>query len=226
MGVRVGMSGDGGELNRWCEVFAVDGSAARKARWAVVAALREWGLERLVEDGRVVVSELVTNVFAHAGTETVEVGVVETLGDVRIEVWDGSGRMPVARAAGELDEAGRGWGIVAALSAACGVEPDGERGGKAAWARLSKFPSSVIPVEPGVGLLAESVREALDAHGVLRRTRELLVADVVGRLGERIARLAEEHQGHNSDDVPFRASAEVCAVRADGQSPGRGGREG
>ncbi|WP_344450663.1 ATP-binding protein [Actinocorallia aurantiaca] len=192
MGARVGMGGDGGELNRWCEVFTADETAARKARWVVVSALREWGLERLVEDGRVVVSELVTNVFAHAGVAAVEVSVVELLGGVRVEVWDSSGRMPEPRDAGELDESGRGWGIVAALSAGCGVEPDEVRGGKTAWARFSKFPGAVIPVEVGVGLLAEAMREALDAHGVLRRTRELLVADAVGRVGELLVRLEGE----------------------------------
>ena len=76
MRARVGMGGDAGELNRWCEVFAADETAARKARWVVVSALREWGLERLVEDGRVVVSELVTNVFAHAGVASNIVGLL------------------------------------------------------------------------------------------------------------------------------------------------------
>ncbi len=56
---------------------------------------------------------------------------------VAILVWDAVVAAPVPRTAGEDDESGRGLGIVADLSAACGFYHAAEPGGKVTWAAIT-----------------------------------------------------------------------------------------
>lgn len=114
--------------------------SAVAARRLLVEAVGKWALsEGVGSDGSLAISELVTNAVLHAGTV---VGVrVRRLGEgVRIEVCDGSPRIPVVEAARPEDllanrsMTGRGLALVAAMSDRWGAEPYGN--GKLVWAEV------------------------------------------------------------------------------------------
>ena len=115
------------------ELVAHPPSVAR-ARNFVADLLIHHGLPHLVDDVRLVVSELATNAIMHAQT-----GFSVTLrgfdGFVVVEVHDGSQAGPFLRASPSLDTSGRGIAIVKALSRDWGVN-EYEGGSKAVWAEF------------------------------------------------------------------------------------------
>jgi anti-sigma regulatory factor (Ser/Thr protein kinase) len=114
--------------------FAADPRSSSKAREFVSLHLRHHAMEHLVDDVRLVVSELATNAMVHAHTPfTVALQSVKEL--VRLEVFDGSHVGPVLRRARALDTGGRGVAIVKALSRDWGVID--RPGGKSVWAEFS-----------------------------------------------------------------------------------------
>ncbi|MFD7592607.1 ATP-binding protein [Kitasatospora sp. NPDC059812] len=87
------------------------------ARRFVAATLREWGLDDLVDDAAVIVSELVTNSFKTCCQTRILVGVRRpTDRIVRILVGDGSRSMPVMVQAGPDATSGRGLAMVHRLT--------------------------------------------------------------------------------------------------------------
>lgn len=111
--------------------------SARAARRLVRTALQTWTFgQPLIEDGELVVSELVANAVRHSGLRCIRV-VVDRVGDqrVRIAVSDRSRKEPVPYEAIEDDEGGRGLFLVAAHAHAWGTEP--RAWGKVVWAELS-----------------------------------------------------------------------------------------
>jgi anti-sigma regulatory factor (Ser/Thr protein kinase) len=95
-------------------------------------------LDRLAEDARLVVSELVTNAVVHAGDSggALQLDVrADQNGCLYIAVIDASSAAPVVRELTGDGEDGRGLHIVQQLGARWGVEPDGE-GGKRVWIEL------------------------------------------------------------------------------------------
>jgi anti-sigma regulatory factor (Ser/Thr protein kinase) len=116
------------------------GSPAR-ARDFVGHQLAEHGLSYLIDDVRLVVSELVTNAVVHARTP-IEVSVAELLFCVRLMVFDESAELPVSPPAGwsgEDAEGGRGLWVTEACSSDWGTDPAGGDG-KSVWA--------LFPVRP------------------------------------------------------------------------------
>ena len=128
--------------------FPTHPHSVRTARQLVADTLRAWGLERLVDDARLVVSELTTNATLHSGSSSflLSVGPPSTAG-ARIAVGD-EGAVPAAavvrrsrRAAATATRVrpetttGRGLGIVEELASAWGVSTDGTT--KWVWAELS-----------------------------------------------------------------------------------------
>lgn len=117
--------------------FAPAGAAVGQARQFARAALEEWGLDEVVDDAVLLVSELVTNAITHAGTPTTLEVRVEA-GGVRLEVQDlHPSRMlrMGANPASGTSEHGRGLLLTAALATRWGVEyrPDSKR----VWAVLA-----------------------------------------------------------------------------------------
>jgi hypothetical protein len=106
----------------------------------VEGAARTWGLaDSVSDDAALVMSELVTNAVLHAGTP-VQV-VVRRMGQgMRVEVGDGSSRLPVVAAERPEDllstrsMTGRGLAVVAATVDRWGADPDGS--GKLIWAEI------------------------------------------------------------------------------------------
>lgn len=114
--------------------LANDIASAGLARGLVQELCSEWGIDRVVDDAMLVVSELVTNAIVHAGGEA-ELRLFPSPGMLRIEVADNGAEAPDPHLAGDDDEHGRGLLLVAVLSAAWGTEPT-ESGGKVVWAEL------------------------------------------------------------------------------------------
>ena len=88
----------------------------------------------MVDDVRVVVSELATNAMLHAQTPfTVSLRAFDAT--LRLEVVDGSNVVPSMVVAGSLDTYGRGVTMVQALSRDWGVLPR-TSDGKSVWAEF------------------------------------------------------------------------------------------
>ena len=91
-------------------------------------------LPHLVDDARLVVSELATNAVRHAGT-AFTLSLDGRDGSITLRVRDGSRGIPTFGSPGILSTSGRGLMLVSALSVAWGVSLEAE-GGKSVWARL------------------------------------------------------------------------------------------
>jgi anti-sigma regulatory factor (Ser/Thr protein kinase) len=116
----------------------------RTARMWVVAALQGWGLCALVDDCRVVTSELVTNAVGHACGPTVGVAVeVLSRQCVRLAVTDASWQWGAGVQALPTAESGRGLPLVAALSVGVGVVRT--PAGKTVWADVSAGGGRALP---------------------------------------------------------------------------------
>ncbi|MFF0729272.1 ATP-binding protein [Streptomyces sp. NPDC004134] len=94
---------------RHSEILAREPESAAIARRLVRAALADWGLEDLADDGILVVSELMTNAIQHARRESIRVTVEwADAACVRVGVVDFSKAQPVSRKSALDDEEGRG----------------------------------------------------------------------------------------------------------------------
>lgn len=109
--------------------------SAHTARRLVRAALETWKLQNLIEDGELIVSELVGNSVKHSGCRFLRV-VVDRTGEhcVRIAVSDRSRKEPAPNTADPDDEASRGLSLVDAYADCWGTER--RAWGKIVWAEL------------------------------------------------------------------------------------------
>lgn len=119
--------------DRVCLELAGTLSSLRLARRATAVVVRRWRLPGLVDAVVLVVSELVTNAVRH-GLPPVRLVLSRRERGLRVEVHDQApDAPPFVGAARELDESGRGMGIVRALATDTGVEQT-PGGGKAVYA--------------------------------------------------------------------------------------------
>lgn len=109
-------------------------ASARKARSFVAECAARMDRAEMVETAQLLVSELVTNAVAHAGT-AVEVECVPTEGGLRVSVWDGSRFLPSPGRPDEWDERGRGLVLVDTLASRWGAHRHSDNG-KAVWFEL------------------------------------------------------------------------------------------
>ncbi|MCU1588421.1 MAG: hypothetical protein JWN31_1914, partial [Frankiales bacterium] len=114
-------------------LLPVDPVAVPQARTFVAGELTGVAAD-VVEDAKLVVTELVTNALLH-GNAPLTLRVLPSAAEVRVEVQDGSRVLPVLPLQNLEAMTGRGLGLVAALSESWGVEP--VPGGKVVWAALS-----------------------------------------------------------------------------------------
>ncbi len=110
--------------------------AAGLARRATRKTLDAWAAGYLEETATLLVSELVANAVRHArtGRSPLELRLEITRNWLRIEVLDADPRPPQPRIPAELDESGRGFVLIEALSDKWGV--CSTPSGKAVWAEL------------------------------------------------------------------------------------------
>jgi anti-sigma regulatory factor (Ser/Thr protein kinase) len=115
---------------RWLPALPMSAPLARS--WAQ-AVMRGWALpESVTEEAALVVSELVTNAARHS-EEQVRIELSHP-GDVLVEVFDRSHRLPRVAEITLDGTAGRGLHIVASVAAEWGVREQDD--GKVVWARL------------------------------------------------------------------------------------------
>ena len=116
-------------------VLAPDQAATAIARQVVKDACRAWLLDDVQEPAQLIITELVSNVVRHAGTE-MEVSLTASPGALRLAVRDGHPAPPRPNAAGgTLAESGRGLVVIQALATEWGTTPAGD--GKVVWAVLA-----------------------------------------------------------------------------------------
>jgi anti-sigma regulatory factor (Ser/Thr protein kinase) len=116
-------------------VFAATDRTVPAARLYVQTTLEAWGLVRLMDDAKLIVSELVTNVLRHgAGPIVVRCAISEDARFV-MEVGDSSPELPAIGDRDLLDVNGRGLVIVEALADNWGART--VEGGKVTWAALN-----------------------------------------------------------------------------------------
>jgi anti-sigma regulatory factor (Ser/Thr protein kinase) len=94
--------------------------AARDARRFVSETLTELGHPDLVEDARLIASELITNSITHAPKLPIWFGIWRTGAFLDLEVWDCSPEPPVYLDPDFLAEGGRGLHIVRELGISTG----------------------------------------------------------------------------------------------------------
>jgi anti-sigma regulatory factor (Ser/Thr protein kinase) len=123
--------------------FTPDALSASSARDFVCHHLVEHDLLYLVEDVRLVVSELVTNAVVHAQTPLV-VTVQGLHFCVIVTVQDDSVSPPRTVVANATDTAGRGLDLVEQLSSHWGVSASVD-GGKHVWALFATRPILMTP---------------------------------------------------------------------------------
>ena len=110
-------------------------ASVAEARRFLRTTLSDWDAEALEWRATQALSELVTNAVLHAGTAvTVRLELVGA-GHLRLEVRDGSVRVPQQRRYGTQATTGRGIALVDGLSDRWGVDATG--GGKTVWCELS-----------------------------------------------------------------------------------------
>ncbi|MEV6106351.1 ATP-binding protein [Streptomyces sp. NPDC051940] len=117
------------------EVEAVP-SRIGQIRRIVIAQLRYWHLDALVEPAALAVTELLANVHQHAGPDkrcTIE--LEQRPGRLTVSVRDRSQRLPLVGSPDPLDSHGRGLPLVAALSEQWGCTR--REDGKAVWFTLA-----------------------------------------------------------------------------------------
>ena len=112
--------------------FAAETRSVARARAFVTGHLVDHGLDGLVEDVELVVSELATNAVVHAGSPfTVTLGASEE--SVLLEVLDRAHSSPTLVAVRSSETSGRGIAIVQTVSRDWGVS-ELTSGGKSVWA--------------------------------------------------------------------------------------------
>jgi DNA-binding NarL/FixJ family response regulator len=120
--------------------LGADTASAGQARRFVDEVLSRWHCETVLDDVKLLVSELVTNAVVHAGSD-VEVAVRLLADSVRIEVVDRSPASSLAAKSPTDDaESGRGLLLVETMASAWGVEPI-ERG-KSVWFEVPRLDRS------------------------------------------------------------------------------------
>jgi hypothetical protein len=107
---------------------------SRARDWAV-ARLDEWSLPRMVDETRLVVSEMVTNALVHAGGAA-ELRLRRLHDGLRVEVEDRLANLPRVGAMSSEATGGRGLLVVEALSSRWGSHA--VPGGKIVWAHLAE----------------------------------------------------------------------------------------
>lgn len=104
------------------------------ARDFVATHLEQNLLPGLIDEARLVASELATNAVRHARTPFV-ISMRRDDGQVTISVRDWSAALPVARLPEQLATGGHGLMLVSALSVTWGITVKAD-GGKSVWARF------------------------------------------------------------------------------------------
>lgn len=135
---RVALHRDGDLMSERFRVAARRGEAPPRAedacrvgmmRRIAAARLRYCGLDTLIDEVMVIVSELLTNAVLHSGTTEIALNLSVQKGFLRVTVTDGMPETGAPKSVDEDAESGRGLALVDALVAdhggTWGTSPDG-----------------------------------------------------------------------------------------------------
>jgi hypothetical protein len=106
------------------------------ARQFVRSTLQSWELDGMIEVAVLVVSELATNAVLHAHSAFTVVVARDALGSVRLDVVDGSVKLPMRRSSSAGATTGRGLSMIQGLATDWGSEP--LETGKRVWVRFDE----------------------------------------------------------------------------------------
>jgi anti-sigma regulatory factor (Ser/Thr protein kinase) len=123
---------DSDHVCEWTELFVPAPSAVRAARLVATMRLRGWGLETIIDDAALVVSELAANAVAHANS-AFRLSIMRNDSTLRIGVEDLSPQQPKLDRSG-TGPGGRGLLLVEALCSRWGVDVGPH--GKCVWAEI------------------------------------------------------------------------------------------
>lgn len=137
--------------------LAAERVSASAARGFVRLHLGEHDLPHLLDDVRLVVSELAANALQHARTPFV-VTLEGDGGSVLLTVQDGSSVVPVRATATDTEASGRGLWIVDELCHDWGVVLHGDGEAKSVWALF------MTRVDPGRVSSSATARHSATAH--------------------------------------------------------------
>ncbi|SCK57596.1 ATP-binding protein [Streptomyces sp. WMMB 322] len=108
-----------------------------QVRRIVAAQLRYWRLESLVDAAALGVTELLTNVHRHTGSDKhCSVEIVFRRDHLTVSVRDHDPRLPRVRSAEPAATNGRGLALIAAVSASWGMRAQNDGSGKVVWFTL------------------------------------------------------------------------------------------
>ena len=117
------------------ELPCVEPETVPRARRAVQAHMRQWGLDDLVQSSALIVSELLANVHRHTDDRWCELTVSVAPRGLRIAVRDHSTALPAPAAHPDLDATGgRGLLLVRCAASRWGVQSRCD--GKVVWAEV------------------------------------------------------------------------------------------
>ncbi|GAA2145154.1 hypothetical protein GCM10009760_33480 [Kitasatospora kazusensis] len=108
--------------------------AVGAVRHRLRAALTLWGVPELADTAELLAAELVTNALLHTERGAVFDAVLTPEQRLRVEVQDGTSRLPGRRSPAEFATSGRGLMLVEALADDWGVQLRGD--GKVTWFEL------------------------------------------------------------------------------------------
>lgn len=121
-------------------------SRVGQVRRIVTAQLRYWRLAALVEPVALGVTELLANVYQHAGPDkrcTLE--LTRRHDQLTVSVRDSNPRLPRMCAADSAATTGRGLALVAAVSQSWGMRPERDGSGKTVWFALPTAAAATPP---------------------------------------------------------------------------------
>lgn len=119
----------------YSETWPCEPKSAQRARSLVRAALNTWGLEVLLDDGALIISELVGNTVRHSGCRVFRASVMLMSSErVRLAVSDKSTVLPQIQQAPQGSVTGRGLLVVDELADRWNT--DIQPWGKIVWAEL------------------------------------------------------------------------------------------
>lgn len=206
------------EVTRWSHQmqFPAEVQSVPRARHFVCTLLIDHRFLNLVEDLRLVVSELATNAVRHANTPfTVTLERVDR--SVLLTVTDGSPAPPVRLATDMLDSGGRGLSIVELVSGDWGVIRRGGEG-KSVWASFA-LRTRTRERNSAQGRdedFEEHLNAALVTRPTIEQAKGVLVTLRSATPDQAFAELRHTSQTHN---VKLRQLAEALVETASGRTP-------
>jgi DNA-binding NarL/FixJ family response regulator len=126
--------------------LAEDLTSAARARRFTATTMAQWEVADLVDDAKVVVSELAANAVTHARSQC-RLKLLLKPSALRIEIVDDGTGTPEPQPLSDTEEHGRGLFLIGVLSTAWGMESLGSQG-KLVWAELARRPR-VAGAQPG-----------------------------------------------------------------------------